>query len=164
MKGFQMKTMCLVMISLIVVVAPLSAQFKSQVDNQPSASQSLVHPSINSFLGILNPDNFSMRHSLSMSYMSFGGGGISLASYTNSMFYKIADPLNVQLDLTLQGSPFGSYGNLQQNDLSKLFVSRAQLNYKPADNMFIRVEYDQLPVGNYYFDRYSPYRSLYGDQ
>lgn len=162
-----MKTMYLLMIGLLVVVAPLSAQFKSQVDNQPSASQSLVHPSINSFLGILNPDNFTMRHSISMSYMSFGGGAISLASYTNSMFYKIADPLTVQMDLTLQGSPFGgsgSFGNLQQSDLSKLFLSHAQLNYKPADNMFIRLEYDQLPLGNYYFDRYSPYRSLYGDQ
>ena len=163
-----MKTIVVMMIGIVVLMTPASAQFKSQVENQPSASQSLVHPmtSINSFLGILNPDNFSMHHSLSMSYMSFGGSGISLASYTNSMFYKIADPLNVRFDLTLQGSPFGSYGNLQQSELSKLFLSRAQLNYRPMENMFIRVEYNQIPLGRYYYDRYSPYRSslMYGDE
>ena len=162
-----MKTLCVLMVGIVALMTPAGAQFKSQVENQPSASQSLVHPTnMNSLLGILNPDNFTMHHSLSMSYMSYGGGGISLASYTNSMFYKIADPLNVRLDVTLQGSPFGSYGNLQQSQLSNLFVSRAQLNYRPMENMFIRVEYGRLPYNDYYYDRYSPYRSslMYGDQ
>ena len=163
-----MKTVVVLMIGIAFLTTPSGAQFKSQVENQPSVAQSLVHPatSINSFLGILNPDNFSMHHSLSMSYMSLGGSGISLASYTNSMFYKIADPLDVRFDLTLQGSPFGSYGNFQQSDLSKLFVSRAQLNYRPMENMFIRLEYDQLPAGRYFYDGFSPYRSslMYGDE
>jgi hypothetical protein len=167
-KGLTMKTVFVMMIGIAFAATLSNAQFKSQVENQPSVSQSLVHPmtSINSFLGILNPDNFSMQHSLSMSYMSFGGTGISLASYTNSMFYKIADPLNIRFDLTLQGSPFGNYGSLQQSDLSKLFVSRAQLNYRPLENMFIRLEYNQLPAGRYYYDAYSPYRSslMYGDE
>ncbi len=145
------------------------AQFKSQVENQPSAAQSLVHPmtSVNSLLGILNPDNFLMHHALSFSYMSFGGQGISLASYTNSLFYKIADPLHVRFDITLQGSPFGSYGNYQQSDLSRLFLSRAELNYQPAENMFIKLQYNQIPFGRYaYYDRYSPVNSslMFGDE
>lgn len=159
-----MKTAAVLMIGIALLTVPARAQFKSQVENQPSVAQSLVHPmtSINSFLGILNPANFSMRHSLSMSFISAGGIGMSMASYTNSMKYKIADPLDVRFDLTLQGSPFGSYGSLQQSDFSKLFVSRAQLDYRPLNNMFIRLEYNQLPPGGYYFDGYRS-SLMYGD-
>ena len=164
-----MKTIAALMIATIMMTMTVSAQFKSQVENQPSASQSLVRPatSINSLLGILNPDNFMMHHSFALSYMSFGGTGLSLASYTNSMFYKIADPLSVRFDITLQGSPFGNYGGLQQNDFSKLYISRAELNYRPTENMFIKLQYNQLPFNRYYYyDRYSPYNSslLLGDE
>src|SRR5437016_4946506 len=108
MKGFPMKRITALTVVVIMLTVSAPAQFKSQVENQPSASQSLVHQntSINSFLGLLNPDNFMMRHSFSFSYLTAGNTGLSIASYTNSMFYKIADPLNVRCDLTLQGSPF----------------------------------------------------------
>ena len=148
-----------VAIVMLAMVANMNvmAQFKSQEENQPSVAQSLVHPtSINSFLGILNPDNFTMHHSFSLSYLSFGGQGLSLASYTNSMFYKISDPLNVRFDLTLQGSPFGNSLGLQQNDLSKIFLSNAELNYRPADNMFIKLQYSQLPFYNLQYNPYYP--------
>ena len=152
-----MKSGILVLLIAMMTVATARAQFKSQVDEQPSASQSLVHPraSISSFLGLLNPDNFMMRHNFSFSYLTGGGKGLSLASYTNSMFYKIADPLNVQFDVTLQGSPFGSYGIAEKNNLSRLYLSRAQLNYKPADNFFIQLQYRELPF--YYLGSYRPY-------
>jgi hypothetical protein len=134
---------------LAMMVTCASAQLKMQ--EQTNASQSLVHPttSINSFLGLLNPDNFMMRHTFSLNYLAGGGEGISLASYTNSMFYRIADPLNVRFDVTLQGSPFGQSGSFQRGDLSKVYVSRAELNYKPADNMFITLQYRQVPYGFY---------------
>jgi hypothetical protein len=144
------------------------AQFKSQADQPQNPTQGLFKPSqsIGSLLGLLNPDNFRMRHSFSFSYLSSGGTGLSLASYTNSMFYKIADPLNLHVDLTLQGSPFGDYGSLQQNDLSRLYVSRAELNYRPADNMYIQLQYRQLPFSYYdYYDRwYTPQPFVGGNQ
>ncbi len=141
------------LVGLALVFSTASAQFKSQ-EQQPSASQSLVHPvtSVNSLLGFLNPDNFMMRHSIGFSYMTSGGQGLSLASYTNSMFYKIADPLNVRFDVTLQGSPFGQYGSAQQSDLSKLYLSRAELNYRPWENFSVKVQYNELPFG--YWGRY----------
>ena len=154
MKGFRVKRIVILTVVVVILTATAPAQFKSQVENQPSVSQSLVHQNtnINSFLGILNAENFMMRHSFSFSYLTAGGTGLSLASYTNSMLYKIADPLNVRFDLTLQGSPFGNYGRLQQNNLSKVFVSRAELNYRPADNMFIQLQYRQLPYNGYFYD------------
>jgi hypothetical protein len=143
------------------------AQLKSDQVQEISASQSMLRPatSIGSFLGLLNADNFMMHHNLSFSYLSYGGGAMSVASYTNSMFYKIADPLNVRVDLTLQGSPFGQNGGFAASDMNKLFISRAELRYQPWDNTSIRLEYNQLPIG--YYGRYSPYFGLspyLGDQ
>lgn len=144
---------------ILVCMTGANAQFKSQLADEPSAAQSLVHPtSINSFLGLLNPDNFMMRHNLSYSFMSFGGQSVSVASYTNSMFYKFSDPLNVQFDVTMQGAPFGSGASAFQNALNGVFLSRAQLNYRPWENFAIRLEYNRLPMGYYgMYDRwYNP--------
>jgi hypothetical protein len=155
-----MKKICLVLMVLFLLSAVAPAQFKSQAE-QPSVSQSLVRPttSINSFLGLLNPNNFMMRHNFSLSYMSSGSTGLSIASYTNSMFYKISDPLNVRFDVTLQGSPFGS--SAYQNSLSGVFLSRAELNYKPWENFLIKFEYNHLPMNYYGLNNpwYNPYSS-----
>ena len=165
MKGTAMKLIGIVAVGLFLFSTLVSAQFKSQEEQQPSPAQYLVRPatSINSILGFFNPDNFMMRHNFSFSYLSSGGTGLSLASYTNSMFYKIADPLNVRFDLTLQGSPFGQYGSAQQSDLSKLYLSRAELNYRPSENVFVKIEYNQLPLS--YWGSY-PYSSgyMWGDK
>ena len=156
MKDKTMKFIGIVSMGVLLFSALASAQFKSQEEQQPSPAQYLVHPatSINGILGFFNPDNFMMRHNFSFSYLSSGGAGLSLASYTNSMFYKIADPLNVRFDLTLQGSPFGQYGSAQQSDLSKLYLSRAELNYRPWENVFVKVQYNQVPLN--YWGSYPP--------
>ena len=160
-----MKTLLLA----LFLPAAVFAQFKSDLQDQPSTAQSMVRPdpTIGSFLNLLNSENFSMRHNLSYSYLSSGGTGLSIASYTNSMFYKIADPLNVRFDLTLQGTPFGS-ASPYQSALNGLFVSRAELNYRPWENTFIKVEYNHLPANylGYYNPWYNPFASFdrMGDQ
>jgi len=168
-----MKRCIILCLSCLVIVAGTSAQLKIQDQQETNASQSLVHPStsINSFLGLLNFDNFMMRHTFSLNYLSAGGEGISIASYTNSMLYRIADPLNVRFDVTLQGSPFGQTGSFQKSDLSKVYISRAELNYRPADNMFITLQYRQVPfgfynrLGNGLSNGYYPYSSgFWGDE
>jgi len=157
MKGKIMKLSIAACIGILLYTMSTFGQYKSQVEQQPSASQSLVHPttSISSFLGLLNPENFMMRHNFSLSYLSSGGTGLSLASYTNSMFYRISDPLNLRFDITLQGSPFGQYGSARQNELSKVYLSRAELNYRPWENFFVKVQYHQLPLSYYGFYPYS---------
>ncbi len=108
---------------------------------------------LSSFFGLLDPDRFLMRHTLSMNYMSAGGSGLSLASYTNSMFYKIADPLNVRVDVTLQGSPFGTPAGVDRNALNKIYLSRAEMNYRPWENVYLQLQYREMP--------YSPYRNYF---
>lgn len=158
-----MKMWMLLMVIMLACSLTVNAQFKSDVENQPSAAQSLVRsaPSISNFLGLLNSENFTMRHTLSYNYLSSGGEGLSVASYTNSMFYKIADPLNVRFDLTVQGTPFGAT-TPYQSALNGLFLNRAELNYRPWDNFFVKVEYQRLPVNYFGYDNpwYNPYSSF----
>jgi hypothetical protein len=146
-----MKRAFAVLFLLCLVAAALPAQLKTQSQEESSASRSLIHPStgLTSFLGLLNADNFMMRHSVSMSYMTYGGRGISVADYTNSMFYKISDPLNLRFDVTLQGSPFGQTGGLSQSDLSGVFLSRAELNYRPSRDFMLSLHYQRVPFGQF---------------
>ncbi len=171
MNRHSIRCSALLLLATIFLTAHSPAQFKSDLDHQPSSSQTLLNQGqdqnsgMSSLFGILNSDNFSMHHSFSMNYLASGEGGLSLASYTNSMFYRIADPLNVRFDVTLMGSPFGSYAGYQQNDFSKVFISRAELNYQPWKNTSIRLEYNQLPFNRYYYyDRFAPSPFLTGEQ
>jgi hypothetical protein len=126
------------------VSVPLMAQFKKQVDSRPSVSESLVRAeSSNLLFGWFDPNRFSMHQSYSLSYMTAGGQGMSLGVLTSSMFYKLSDPLDVQFDVSLQHSPFSSFGN--SKSLSGIYLSRAQLNYRPAENMLLQIQYRQLP-------------------
>jgi len=127
-----------------------SAQFKQNPEEKPKVSESLVRRSSPAyFLSWLNLNNLVMRHQFSMSYASFRGRGISLASYTNSLFYKLADPLDVRVDVSMLYSPYSSFG---ADDLNKVYISSAELNYRPWENFYIQLQYRQLPVG-----MYSPY-------
>jgi len=131
-------------VMMVCVSAPLMAQFKQQVESRPSVSESLVRSGNSGLLfGWFDPSRFSMHHSFSLSYMSAGGQGLSLGVYTNSLYYKISDPLDVQFDVSLQHSPYSSFGDTR--DFSGVYLSRAQLNYRPAENMLLQIQYRQLP-------------------
>ena len=155
-----MKNICWILFGILIVIVPASGQFKSEADHQLSVSPSLVHSAtgISSLLGLFNPDNFMMRHNFSLSYLSSNNRGISLASYTNSMFYKIADPLDVRFDVTLQGSPTGDRSSTAPSALNGLFLSRAELNYKPWQNFSVNLQYRQTPFG--FYRSYFGYPSL----
>lgn len=156
-----MKTLNILLVLILVISLSVSAQFKSQNPEKASVANSLFRTSgMSSFFGLLNPENFSMNHNFSMQYISGSGYGLSLASYTNSMFYKISDPLTVRMDVSLMGSPFGQYSN--DKNFSKLFISRAEINYQPWENFHMQLQYRQLPISMYgYYTPYNWYTSPY---
>lgn len=143
------------MIILILLIGSYTglSQYKAQNSEQVTAVNSFYKPvSYPSLMSWFNPQNFRMNHNFSLQYFSFGSGGSSIASYTNSMFYQIANNLNARLDISLMGSPFGDY----RNNFSKLFISRAEINYKPWDNFYLHLQYRQMPINyyGYYFNDY----------
>lgn len=158
MKTSTIRTVVLAsLLALVPVVA--TAQFKSSVANQPGVSESILRPvGSDAWLGIFDPSRMSMRHTFSLSYGAFGGGrGMSLGMYTNSMYYKIADPLDVQLDVSLMYSPSSSQLGGAQKDFSGIYITRAQLNYRPSESTLLQINFQQYPMSPWMMG--SPYRS-----
>jgi hypothetical protein len=134
---------------LILFSSPGLAQFKSQVEEQARVSDVFIHQSPSLLFGWFNPDQFHMSHSVSFTYQSFAGQGISLGTYTNSMRYDIADNMTARADVSLSYSPYSSISTFGKNDLSSLYLSRAQVDYRPWDNVLFQVQYRNLPYGYY---------------
>ena len=123
-----------------------SAQFKSTVEPQPSVAESMLRSDNGGLLfGWFDPSKFNMRQSFSLSYQTFGGQGMSLGVYTNSLSYQFSDALDVRADVSLMASPFNSFGKQAQSSLSGLFLNRAELNYRPWKNTLLQVQFQQYP-------------------
>jgi hypothetical protein len=150
------KRIILAVAAALLCASASMAQFKSQVDQGSRVSDGVAPQTGSLLFGWFNPERFHMRHSFDLSYSTFGGQGMSLGTYTNSMTYDIADNLNARADLSMSWSPYNSFSKFggKQNDLSSIYLSRAELNYKPWDNVLVKFQYRQIPYGNYY---YSPF-------
>ena len=129
-------------------------QFRDDGLNTPSVKEGIVDQNSGFSIGFLNSENFHMSHSFSMSYSSFGSHGISLGTYTNSMFYKVMDNMNVQMDVSFIYSPYSTFGQNFQNDINGIYISRAAVNYSPYKDLHISIQYRSLPYSNYYFNPY----------
>ncbi len=145
--------------AVILMQGSAAAQFKNQQNEEKAkVSDSMIKPDESSIiLGFFDPANFSMRHSYSFSYYLMSGRSVGIGMYTNSMFYKVSDLLNMHLDVSAMHSPFNSFGRQYQNDLSKIFISRAEVNFQPWSNFLIRLQYQQIPYNAYYNRLYSPF-------
>ncbi|MCU0405366.1 MAG: hypothetical protein MUE64_00085, partial [Ignavibacteriaceae bacterium] len=88
-----MKNLFLLIILLSATAA--FAQFRDSGFETNSVKEGIVSENSNSLFGFLNSDDFIMRHSFSLNYSTFAGQGMSLTSYTNSMFYRLMNNLNV---------------------------------------------------------------------
>jgi hypothetical protein len=63
-------------------------------------------------------------------------------------------------------SPFNSLGKDAQSNLSGLFLSRAELNYRPWKNALVQISYRQIPaaygLGTGYGYGFGGMNSFYG--
>ena len=146
-----MKTIVPLLLAVLLVNGIAFAQFKTKMNDEPSVSQSLVRSDDSGLLfGWFDPGKLKMSQSFSLSYQTFGNQGLSLGVYTNSLSYQISNPLSVQMDVSVVHSPYSSLGNDFTKSLSGIYLSRAELNYKPSDNMLFQIQYRQLPASLYY--------------
>lgn len=143
----------------LLLVAPVliaQAQFRGHEPRPSSPAEQVRAPQTSSLLfGFINPDNFQMNHSVSMSYMSMGAHSIGVSMYTNSMLYKIAEPLTVRADVSIMAAPFGSATQMFNAEAGKIFLQRAQIDYAPSKDTRISLSFRQLP-----YEAANPY--LYG--
>ena len=149
-----MKNLFLVIVLLSATAA--FAQFRDSGFETNSVKEGIVSENSNALFGFLNSDDFIMRHSFSLNYSTFAGQGMSLTSYTNSMFYRLMNNLNVQVDVSVMYSPYSTLGEQFQKDISGIYISNAAINYHPWDNFSVHLQYRSMPFG------YGYYHPFYG--
>ena len=121
-------------------------QFRSQPEARSSAGESLLRPDDGGLLfGWFDPSRLTMHNSYTLSYTTSGSKGYSLGELTSNIAYRISDPLSVQFDVSLLHSPFNNLGGNFANNISGIYLTRAELNYRPSKNMFLQIQYRQLP-------------------
>lgn len=134
------------------------SQFKDKNIFKPSIQEGMINNNTPSLmLGFINPENFSMSHSYSMSYTTSGNNGLALGVYTNTLRYKFAENFNMQVDASLVHSPYSSFGKNYQNQINGIYLSGAQLNYQPWKDVNISLQYRNIP-GGFYNDFYGSNR------
>lgn len=136
------------------------AQFRDNGFPKEEPKSGIFNRSNNSPFSFLTDENFSMTHSVNMSYSAFAGHGLALGIYTNSMMYRFSDNLNVQLDASIVNSPYSTFGKDFQNSINGLYLNRAAINYRPWKDVFISLQYNSYP----FFDRrsyYNPFSNFY---
>ena len=144
---------------VLLTTSSITAQFKDTSLEPKSVKDGIVSQNSNFLFGFLNSDDFIMRHSFSMSYSSFAGQGVSLTTYTNSMFYKLMSNLNVQLDVSLMYSPYSTLGDQFQKDISGVYISNAAINYHPWEDFSVHLQYRAMPFGYGYYHPFYGYGS-----
>ena len=147
---------------LILTIIPISgfAQLKKDVD-KPNISKSLETVYKNDvFAGFLDPSRFHISHSLSMSYMAFGGGGAMINTYINTLNYRFSDNLFLTTKLGIMNTPYNSLpGNNYFNDYE--FFGGAELKYLLSEKSVISLRFEKIPgyySGNYYNNYRNPFR------
>ncbi|MFH1194592.1 MAG: hypothetical protein V1720_02695 [bacterium] len=141
----------------VLSVSTVFAQFKSDTDVPLNVRNGISNGSPSSLLlGFLDMNKFNMNHSVSMSYSSFGGNGLALGVYTNSMSYQFNDNFDIQVDASIVNSPYSSFGDDFASKINGIYLSRAQINYRPSENFNLTIQYNNSPLGYYYYD-YDPF-------
>jgi hypothetical protein len=142
-----------VLLFIFLVTGLTFGQFRDELNKPIDLKAGITNNSPSSlFLDFINPQNFSMNHSFSLSYSAFSGGGMALGMYTNSLKYKFNDQLNIEADVSILNSPYNSFGKEFTDQINGVYLSRLEMNYKPSDNFKVVLQYSQMPMSYY-----SPY-------
>ena len=142
-----MNTLIKTTLVLLVFSSIAVCQFRSQPEARSSAGESLLRQDDNGLLfGWFDPSRLTFHNSYSLSYTTSGGKGYSLGELTSNIAYQISNPLSVQFDVSLMHSPFNNLGGNFANNISGIYLTRAELNYQPSKNMFFQIQYRQLPA------------------
>lgn len=145
-----------------LVLSVINAQFKGEAEKPIDIKGSMINNTPSDFfLGFINPNNFSMHHSFSLSYSAAGSNGLALGVYTNSMAYKFNDKFNVELETSIVNSPYSTFGKNFSKQINGVYLSRAQINYNPSKDVHFQLQFSNSPLGYRGRYGYSPFSSYY---
>ncbi|MCZ7557438.1 MAG: hypothetical protein M5R41_13645 [Bacteroidia bacterium] len=145
----MIKTLFLLLLSLLWLQGA-QAQFRGQEPKNPSVAEGVTRPAATE-LSIFSLDRLEMHHSVTMSYGMIGDHGLGSSMYINSLRYSISEPLSVRADIGMMLTTFGSASSFMRNDISRIFLKRASVDYVPSKDFRLTLQY-----------RNEPYLSRYG--
>ncbi len=135
------------LLAFLAVQIPVHAQLKEDA-KQPNISGILNNPYQGLASGLLDPSKLQMNHSVSMSFGSFGGQGLMLSTYMNTMHYQITDKMHLRTDLGIMSSPYNTFGEgFSLNEPQ--FFGGAQLDYQINDKTSLMLRIDNMPYYQY---------------
>lgn len=157
----------------LVLTLSLSATLTVQAQyangsNSDAEAKLFREPTGFSLNKLFSPEFFHMSHSYELSYSSFGGHGLTLGEYTNSMMWRFSTKLAARVDVAVQHTPFGVSGlnnglPVSQNNLNGIYLKNAEVAYQPMKNLFMQFSIHQAPNGyGYYLNPYGRYGYPYG--
>jgi hypothetical protein len=148
--GWTMVKKLSLLLVLLCGVTVAQAQFRGQEPRNPSVAEGVMRSDASDY-SLFSLDHLEMRHSVTMSYGMTGDHGLGSSMYVNSMRYRISEPLSVRADVGMMLTTFGSASSFIQNDISRIFLKRASVDYVPSKDIRFSLQY-----------RNEPYLSRYG--
>jgi hypothetical protein len=152
-----MRILIITVIAVSVIAITANAQFKSKPESTPAVTESMLRPDDSGLLfGWFDPSRLTFHNSYSLSYTTSGGKGFSLGTLTSSLGYQISDPLSLHFDVSLMHSPYSNLGGNFAKNVSGVYLTRAELDYRPSKNTLLQIQFRQLPTLYWLndFDRY----------
>jgi hypothetical protein len=108
--------------------------------------KSLTQPSLElKGASLLDPSRFNMYQSYTFSYFSSSRGSETFGLYTNTLEYKISEPLLVRIGLGYLHQPLSVFRDRGSQDLKGVILPNFQLLYQPNENFFLRIDYSSMP-------------------
>lgn len=159
-----MRRVIITMLVFCIIPTMIWAQLKNK-NNPINIKKEIMKPVNNNLMGLsfIDLSKLTMSHSYSLSYASIGGNGISQSLYLNTMRYQISDPLTLKLQWGLRNYPYNSFGNDHPAFKSGLFFSGAEIKYQPSDKVYLKFQYNALPVNGYYGYPYNYRNNFFWD-
>jgi hypothetical protein len=147
-----------IILVILLMIVPLQAQLKSQVQKPLGVEKAIQIPGVGSKslgLNFIDPNRFFMDHSYSLSYSSYGGGS-SIGVYQNQMSYIFSDKLMLRTRLGFMHNPLSLGSNtMTPTNMMDNLIYGIDLNYRPRENTLFRIRFDKSPY--YYRSGFYPY-------
>lgn len=145
-EGYSMKTLSLLIVATIFfagsAIAGVGIQ-KADIAEQP---QALTNTSIGlkppSFSGLLDPERFSIDHSVGMTYSSGSYGGMN-QHYLGTITYKVAKPLTVRAQVGVANSLFGTPIGGPGASATQIIIPDVSVLYQPRNNLRIEFRFSR---------------------
>lgn len=159
-----MKSARLFLLVLSLSLAPVfaaHAQYANGAGGDKAEAKLFREPSGFSLDKLFSPEFFRMGHSYELSYSSFGGQGLTIGEYTNTMMWRFSTKLAARVDVAVRHTPFGVSGlsnglPVSESGLSGIYLKNAEVNYRPVGNLTMHLSVRQAP------NRYGYYLNPYG--